>query len=336
MRYLLIFFSISLLWSCQDSGDSLNIYISRHYEIDDKVFRQFEERSGIKVNVLKADADQLIRRIEIEGEHSPADILITADAGRLTQAASKNMLAEIPGSVWEGKLDKNLISPDKNWLAITTRTRVIVYNPVNVQFEGNESYLDLAKPEYKGKILVRSAENPYNQSLAASIIYHHGTDKAEEWIKGIVENMARTPRGNDTDQIKGVAAGIGDIAIVNSYYLAKMHNSANPEEQRVAESLEILFPNQLSTGTHLNFSGAAILKNSKNKDHAYQMLTYMLEQDAQDIYMLENFEYPAANNIELKGFLKKWEPFRRDTLHLSNLAELQNEANRLLYKNGWN
>ncbi|MEM0969622.1 MAG: extracellular solute-binding protein [Verrucomicrobiota bacterium] len=255
------------------AGD-LTLYSHRHYESDDALFQKFTEESGIKVNVVKAKADELIERLKAEGENSPADLFMTADAGNLQRAKSQGVLQTISSEVLDAAIPENLRDPDGEWYGITQRARVLVYAKDRNKPEDFSSYEDLADPKWRGQILVRSSSNIYNQSLMASIIAAHGEEKAEEWAAAVRKNMARPPQGSDRDQMRAVAAGLGDVAIVNTYYLGLLVNSDDPKDQEVGNSVAIFFPNQAEgdRGTHVNISGAGVTKYSKNVKEATQLL----------------------------------------------------------------
>jgi iron(III) transport system substrate-binding protein len=236
----------------------VNVYSHRHYDTDRELFRRFTEASGIEVNVVTASADELITRLENEGAASPADVLITVDAGRLHRARERGLLQPIRSELLEGSIPAQLRDPDGQWFGLTTRARIIAYHRGRVQPESLSTYEALAEPQWRGRVLTRSSSNVYNQSLLASIIAHEGEGAAESWAQAISGNLSRAPSGGDTDQIKALAAGAGDVAIVNTYYLARLASSSNAEERRIAEQVGAFFPNQNGRGTHINVSGAGV------------------------------------------------------------------------------
>ena len=267
-----LFLSVILIVSACKSGSSkdqteskeLNIYTHRHYEADQEIFNEFTKLTGIQVNVVSASADELLQKLELEGEGSPADILITVDAGRLYRAQEKGLLQPVESELLMSRIASNLRSPENYWFGLTYRARVLVYNKNSVDPSNLISYEDLMDPKWKGRIITRSSENIYNQSLLASIIANNGSEKAENWASSILSNMARPPKGNDRDQILAVASGEADVAIVNTYYLGILLNDANPEIQESAKRVGIFFPNQDDRGTHINISGAAVTKYAPN------------------------------------------------------------------------
>ena len=327
---IVIFTAISLV-----TAKEVNVYSHRHYDADKKLYKIFTEKTGIKVNVLKAKADQLINKLEIEGKKTPADILITVDAGRLYRAKSKGLLQPISSKIIESNIPKHLRDSENEWIGLTKRARILAFQPDKVSENELKSYEDLANPKWKDKILIRSSSNIYNQSLLASIIANDGKEKAKNWVKGVLKNMARSPKGNDRDQMKGVVAGIGDIAIVNTYYLGKMINSKNVEEKKVAQKLKIFFPNQNGRGTHINISGAGVVKYSKNRENAIKLLEFLTSNEAQRIYAEANYEYPANPNVEWSELLKSWGKFKEDNIDLELLGKLNNDAVKLFDEYGW-
>ena len=246
----------------QTSPGEVNVYSHRHYDTDKELFKKFEANTGIKVNVVKAKADQLIERLIAEAEHSPADLLLTTDIGRLYKAKSLNLLQACSSPILEQSISDNLRDVDNQWYALTKRARVIAYHQDRVKPEDLSTIEDLADPKWKGKILIRSSTNIYNQSLIASLIAHHGVEKTEAWAKGFVANFARNPKGSDRDQMRAVAAGEGDLAIVNTYYLGKLL-AGDDADKAVASQIKIFFPNQKDRGTHINVSGVGLTRHAK-------------------------------------------------------------------------
>lgn len=339
MRNILIA-SILLLgiWGCsgnKEAANEVNVYTHRHYEVDQKLFAEFEEETGIKVNVVSANADELIQKMTLEGENSPADVLITVDAGRLHRAKTGGLLQSIESETLDNIVANNLKDKDKQWYGLTYRARVIVYNPENISPDSIDTYEALANPELEGKVLIRSSENVYNQSLLASIIANSDEATATSWAEGVVKNMARNPKGGDRDQIKAIAAGEGDVAVVNSYYLGNMLNSSSEEEVEAANKVEILFPNQEGRGTHINVSGAGVAKHAPNKENAIKFIEYLASDKAQKVFAEANYEYPVNKNVEWAGTLKKWGEFKSDDLNLTLLGENNELAVKTFDRAGW-
>lgn len=338
MKQIVLLIFVLLFFSCkQDTKNTevLNIYTHRHYESDQELFKRFEEQTGVKVNVINASADELIQKMTLEGKNSPADVLITVDAGRLHRAKESQLLQPIESSVLDSIVPNHLKDKENHWFALTKRARVIAYAKDRVNPEELSTFEDLTDEKWANKLLIRSSGNIYNQSLLASIIANQGEEAAKAWVAGIGRNMARTPRGNDRDQVKAVVAGEGDLAIVNTYYIGLMANSNNPEEVSVAKSIGIFFPNRETTGTHINVSGAGVAKYAPNKENAIKFIEFLLSEESQSLFALSNFEYPVNRNVEISETLKLWGDFKEDTLNLSLLGENNKKAVILFDEGGW-
>lgn len=331
--------ALALLAGCGagiDSGASVvNVYSHRHYDTDQELFDRFTAETGIRVNVVTASADELITRLENEGVNSPADILITVDAGRLHRAKSKGLLQPISSEVLEGNIPSALRDPEGYWFGLTKRARILVIDTSRVSANELSSYEDLIDPRWRGRVLTRSSGNVYNQSLLAALIASLGESEARSWAAGIVENMARQPSGSDTDQAKAVAAGVGDVAIVNSYYVARLKSSPDAEDRRIGERLGVIFPNQDGRGTHINVSGAGVTMSSKNLENAIQLLEFLSSEGAQRLFSEANFEYPVNPDVEPAALLREWGEFRADTLNLARLGELNADAVKIFDRVGW-
>lgn len=313
----------------------VNVYTERHYDSDKIIIKNFEKETGIKVNIVKAKGDELIKKLELEGKDTSADLFITADAGRLYRAKEADLLQAVETKKLDANVREELKDKDDYWYGLTYRARIIAYDPAKTDASDINRIEDLAKPEYKGKILVRSSSNLYNQSLLASIIANNGTERATRWAKGIVDNMARTPKGNDRGQAKAVVAGEGEIAIMNSYYMGKMTTSKNPAEVEVAKSLKIKFLNQDGRGNHINASGAGVTKYAKNKENAIKFLEYMTSAEGQKVYAEKNFEYPVNPRVKPSEIAMSWGDFKYDTLDLNELGVYNKEAVEIFDRSGW-
>jgi iron(III) transport system substrate-binding protein len=318
-----------------ETAGEVNVYSHRHYDADRELFRRFTEETGIVVNVVTASADELITRLENEGAQSPADVLITVDAGRLQRAKEKNLLLAVQSDVLEANVPEHLRDRDGQWFGLTQRARILAYHRDRVQAEDLSTYEALGDPEWRGRVLTRSSSNVYSQSLLASVIAHQGAEAAEQWASAIVANMARSPSGGDTDQIKAVAAGQGDVAVVNTYYLARLAASTDAEERRVAEQVTAFFPNQSDRGTHVNVSGAGVTRSSRNVENAIRLLEYLSGDEAQGIFAEANHEYPVKTGVPWSQTLQEWGEFRSDSLDLTRLGELNAEAVRIADRAGW-
>jgi iron(III) transport system substrate-binding protein len=325
--------------ACGGSADresaEVNVYSHRHYEADQQLFDRFTEQTGIRVNVVTASADELITRLENEGAASPADVLITVDAGRLHRAKVRGLLQPVESAVLNANVPEHLRDRDRQWWGLTQRARVIAYHKARVDPAELSTYEALTEPRWQGRILVRSSDNVYNQSMLAALIAHLGEDAAEAWARGVVANMARPPSGGDTDQVKAVAAGVGDIAIANTYYIARLAESADAEERRIAEQIGVFFPNQDDRGAHVNVSGAGITRHAGNVDHARALLEFLTGAEAQAVFAESNQEYPVNPAVAWSRTLQGWGQFQADTLDLTRLGELNDTAVRIFDRAGW-
>ncbi|HSP12142.1 MAG TPA: Fe(3+) ABC transporter substrate-binding protein [Salegentibacter sp.] len=343
-KILLGLTGLILMFSCKNSeekqtdetdSNEVNVYTHRHYESDQQLFKQFEEETGIKVNVINASADELIQKMSMEGEQSPADVLITVDAGRLERAKSRDLLQSIESEVLENTIASHLRDEDNQWFSLTKRARVIAYAKDRVSPEELSTYEDLASDKWNGKLLIRSSGNIYNQSLMASLIVNNGEEEAKKWAEAVVKNMARSPKGNDRDQVKAVVAGEGDLAIVNTYYIGKMLNSDDPEEVKAGEKVGLFFPNQEGRGTHINVSGAGVAKYAPHKENAIKFIEFLVSEESQKIFAHSNYEYPVNEAVEPAALLQEWGEFKEDTLNLSELGQNNKKAVMLFDEAGW-
>jgi len=316
-------------------ASEINVYTHRHYATDKKLNEMFTKETGIKVKIVKGKSSQLLKRLEIEGEYSPADILVTVDAGRLQIAKSKGLLQSISSDTLNTNIPSHLRDPDGMWYALTKRARVIVYSKERVDPKELSTYEDLTNPKWKGKIAIRSSNNVYNQSLLASLIAHNGEEKSLEWAKGVVENLARKPKGNDKDQAKAIAAGIADIAVMNTYYIGRMANSKDLSEKEITEQIGVFFPNQNDRGTHVNISGIGVAKYSKNRENAIKYIEFLASKKAQTIYAQANYEYPVLKGVDSSTLVQSWGTFKEDSLPMNTLGELNSKAVKTFDKAGW-
>ncbi len=313
----------------------LNLYTHRHYDTDKEIFKAFEEKTGITVNVIKASADELIQKMEEEGNQSPADVLITVDAGRLVRANQKGLLQPVESQILENTVPANLRAEDNTWFALTKRARVIVYDKDKVKPADLSTYEALTDKKWNGKLLIRSSSNIYNQSLMASIIANNGEEAAKKWAEGIVANLGRDPQGNDRDQVKGIVAGDGQIAVVNTYYLGKLLNSEDAAEVKAGNAVKVFFPNQENRGTHINVSGAGVAKYAPNKENAIKFLEYLVSKDVQGKFSSANYEYPVNAAASISELLQSWGEFKEDKLPLSKLGELNKDAVKTFDAASW-
>ncbi len=314
---------------------AVNVYTHRHYDADIKLFETFTEQTGIKVNVVQASADNLMYRMELEGQNSPADVLLTVDAGRLYRAKEKGILQPIESAMIMQNIPAHLKDIDNHWISLTTRARIVVYAKEKVKPADLSTYEALTDAKWKGKILISASENTYNQSLLASIFAHKGQKEAEKWAEGIVSNLARNPKGNDTDQVMALVAGEGELAIVNTYYVAKMLTSKEPSLKGVSDKIGVFFPNQGDRGAHFNISGVGIAKYAPNKANAIKLLEFLCSEQAQQVFAEANQEYPARKGVKASNILQSFGSFKADTLDLSLLGKYNTEAVKIFDRVGW-
>ena len=320
----------------ETTGDQVvNIYTARHYEADDTVYKNFTDETGIKVNVVKAEAEELIERLKREGESTEADLFITVDGGVLAHAKQNDILQPITSETVNANVPENFRDTDNYWVGMSTRARVIVYSKDRVSQDELSTYEDLTSEKWNGKLLVRSSTSLYNQSLLASFIELNGEEEAEKWAKGIVGNFARQPDGGDRDQAKAIAAGTGDIGIMNTYYVGLLANSSEPEEVKVADSLGVFFPNQETTGTHVNISGIALTKHSKNTENAVKLIEYITGVEAQEYLSANNYEFPVNPEATKPELLESWGEFKMQQLNFDTLGEHNSKAIEIFNKTGW-
>lgn len=316
-------------------ASEVNVYSHRHYDSDKVLFKQFEEKTGIKVNVVTAKAEELVSKLSLEGANTPADMLITADIGNLYEAKEKGLLQAITSKTLENNIPTHLRDGEKEWFGLTKRARVFVYNPALISESELSDYLALANPKLKGKIVARTSSNAYNKSLLASIIAHHGEDKALNFAKGLVENFASDPKGNDRDQIAKVASGDGAVAFVNTYYLGIMLNSKSQRDVETAKSVKIFFPDQKGNGTHINISGAGVTKYAKNKDNAVKLLEFLSDIEAQKLFAEGNYEYPVNKGVKASGTVAEFGEFKEDSISLNEVGKYNKKAVEIATKANW-
>jgi iron(III) transport system substrate-binding protein len=314
----------------------LNLYSSRHYQTDDALYANFTKQTGIKVNRIEAGEDPLIERLKNEGTASPGDVLVTVDAGRLWRAEQLGLLQPIKSATLESRLPDHLRASSRQWYGFSARARVIVYNKATVNPADVQNYEDLASPKLKGKVCTRSGSHVYNLSLMSALIEHWGERKAEEWAKGVVSNFARAPKGGDTDQILGVASGECEVALSNSYYYVRLLKSEKPEDKKAMQAVGLVWPNQKSFGTHMNVSGAGVLKSAPHRDAAIQYLEYLASDSAQSYFANGNNEWPVAKGAKLdNAALASLGNFKMDTLNISALGKNQPTAQKIFDRVGY-
>lgn len=315
---------------------ALNIYSSRHYETDEALYSEFTRQTGIRINRIEGGEDALIERISNEGERSPADVLITVDAGRLWRAEQRGLFQPVRSKVLESRIPAALRHPDGLWFGFSARARIIAYSKERVKPDEISNYEDLADPRWKGRICTRSAGHVYNLSLISSLVNHLGEAKAEQWARAVAGNLARRPKGGDTDQLRGVAAGECDVAISNSYYYVRLMKSKKPEDRSVAERVGIIFPNQENRGTHVNVSGAGVLKHAPHRDAAVRFLEYLASDSAQRYFANGNNEWPVVPSVKVDNpQLESLGRFKTDTLNLGRIGKEQPTAQKIADRSGF-
>ena len=338
MKKLFPLFALFIL-ACSNSNSEqiVNMYSQRHYDVDQVQYDNFEKKTGIKVNVIKANADELIQRMKNEGENSPADLFITVDVGKLWQASDMDLLQKYNDESLTDGITESLTDPNGFWVPVTYRSRILVYSNERVQESDLSTYEDLANEKWKGRLLVRSSSNSYNQALLSSLVANLGEEATQNWTEAVVSNFARDPKGNDRDQVKAIAAGQGDVAIVNSYYIGLLLSSENEEEVNAGKSISVFFPNQGDgqRGSHVNVSGVALAKNAPNKSNALKLIEYLTSDEAQEIYVNNTYEYSVKPNIEPNDIVKEWGTFKKDPLDLNMLGSKRNDAIRIFDAGGW-
>lgn len=330
--------------SAQAQEQVLNLYSARHYNTDEALYGDFTKTTGIKINRVDADDAGIIARLKAEGAASPADVILLVDAARLWRGEQDGLFLPVKSALLNDAIPASLRgAPAADggipWFGFSTRARVVVYDKTKVKREDVDTYEELGDPKNKGKLCIRSGSHPYNLSLFGAVTEHLGPQKAEAWLKGMVDNMARAPKGGDTDQIKAVAAGECQIAVTNSYYLARLMRSAKPEDQAVAEKVAVVFPNQSSWGTHVNIAGAAVARHSKHPDVAIKFLEYLASPSAQNYFANGNNEWPVAkgvttDNPALKTMTNGGQ-FKSETIPISAVGSHQLKVQQMLDRVGF-
>src|SRR5687767_7188500 len=337
MRALFASFAALLVSASAAAQDKVvNLYSSRHYQTDEALYAGFTKKTGIKVNRIEAGEDALIERIRNEGARSPADVMITVDAGRLWRAEQLGLLQPVRSPLLESRIPQNLREPGGHWFGFSQRARVIAYNKDKVKPGEIQTYEELAEPKWKARVCMRSATNIYNLSLMGGLIDHLGEQKAEAWAKAVRANLAQDPKGGDSDQLKAVAAGQCDVTISNQYYYARLARSDKPDERKIAEKLGLVMPNQQSWGTHVNISGAGVLKNAPNREAAVRFLEYLASDEAQRYFADGNNEWPAVPSVKVDNpVLKALGDFKQDRINVAVLGRNQPASQKIYDRVAW-
>ncbi len=312
----------------------LNLYSSRHYDTDDRLYTEFTEATGITVNRIEGNADELIARMEAEGDNSPVDVFMTVDTVRITRAKEMGLLQPVESALLEEKIPANLQDDDNQWFAFSKRARILFYDKNDVE-NPPMTYQDLAKPEYEGMICIRSSSNVYTQNIVAALVAHLGEEATAEWARAVVGNFARDPQGGDTDQLRGIVSGECDIAMSNTYYFAR---ALRKDVSGLSDSIDMVgwvFPNQDDIGAHVNISGGGVAANAPNRDNAVAFLEYLASAQAQDYFSAGNDEYPVVDDAPLAESVKALGDFTEDAIPLSDIADNISAAQKILADAGW-
>jgi iron(III) transport system substrate-binding protein len=319
----------------------LNLYSARHYQTDEALYANFTKATGIRINRIDADDAGVVTRLKAEGAASPADVVLLVDAARLTLAEADGLFQPVKSATLQSRIPAQLRDNDDGgggqWFGFSTRARVIVYNKAAVQRVDVDTYEELADPKNKGKVCTRSGSHPYNLTLFGAMLQHLGAPATEAWLKGMVDNMARPPKGGDTDQIKAVASGECAIALTNTYYLARLMRSTKPEDVAVMEKIAVVFPNQNSWGTHVNVAGGAVARHAKHRDEAVKFLEYLAGDEAQLYFANGNNEWPAVPGVKISGnpALEAMGSFKADPLPIAQAGKNQAQVQQMLDRVGF-
>jgi iron(III) transport system substrate-binding protein len=332
---LLVLMALSLAWAPGPAvAGEVNIYSARQEALIKPLLDRFSEQSGVKVNLVAGRPEALLQRLQSEGRNSPADLLLTVDAGNLNRAMEAGVFQPISSPVLEAVVPAGLRDPEGHWFGLSKRARVILYAKDRFDPAGISTYADLADPALGKKICIRSSNNVYNQSLVASMIAHQGVEATEAWVRGLMANLARPPQGGDRDQISALAAGQCDLAVVNTYYLGGMLNGSEAE-RTAAAAAGLIWPDQKGHGTHINVSGAGVTRYARNRDNAVKLLEFLVSEEAQQWYAEVNYEFPVRADAAVGETLAAWGEFKADELNLARLGEYNPAAVRLMDRAGW-
>ena len=313
----------------------LNLYSSRHYDTDERLYSDFEEMTGITINRIEGNADELITRMEAEGANSPADIFLTVDTVRLSRAKDLGLLQPVESDVLEASIPAYLQDDDNQWFGFSQRARILFYDKERVT-NPPQTYQDLANEEYAGLICIRSSTNVYTQNIVAALVDHLGEDAVSGWAEAVVGNFARAPQGGDTDQLRGIASGECGIAMSNTYYFARaLRKGDSTMTEADLEKIGWVFPNQNDIGAHMNISGGGVAANAPNRDNAVRFLEYLASEQAQEYFSAGNDEYPGVPGVGLSESVAALGIFRPDTIALSDIADNIEPAQQILNTVGW-
>lgn len=334
---LLVVMTALFLSACQSSGQVVNLYTSRHYDTDQSLYDLFTAETGIQVNIIQAGGDVLIERMVSEGDNSAADVFMTVNVSLLEEAKIRGLLQPFVSSTIERNVDPSFIDPEQFYTGLSMRARIIAYHIERVQPAELSTYEALSEPQWRGRLLMRSSSNMYNQNMVAAFVALSGETATRLMLQGWVDNFAQAPQGNDRDQARAIAATnpIGDVAILNTYYLGLMLHSSDSGDVDDARQIGVFFPNQATTGTHINLSGAGIAATSKNVAAATQLLEFLTSERVQTRFAGENFEYPVNPQVELTPFLKELGPFKHQAVSFAHISQSMETAYRLMLEADW-
>ena len=322
--FVAVLLAVTVSGAAQAQEKVLNLYSARHYQTDEALYDNFTKTTGVRINRVEADDAGILARLAAEGGASPADVILLVDAARLWRGEQDGLFQSVKSALLEQRIPAQFRGGETmqgaQWFGMSTRARIVVYDKGRFKATDVDSYEKLASPALKGQICVRSGSHPYNLSLFGSMLEHLGPQRTEEWLKGVVANLARAPKGGDTDQIKGVAAGECGVALTNSYYYARLLRSTKPEDRAVVDKLGVMFPNQASWGTHINIAGAAVARNAKNRPAAVQFLEYLASDSAQRYFADGNNEYPVVAGVQPNAALVSLGTFKAETVPIANVG----------------
>lgn len=334
----------ALLAACGQGGSApakgadagvVNLYTARHYDTDDALYETFTEQTGIRVNVIEGNADQLVARMTSEGAASPADLFVTADAGALWRAQNAGLLQPVRSEALDAAIPANLRDPEGRWYGLNRRARIVAYDAAKVQPSEIDTYEKIASPRFRGRLCVRSADSVYNLSLVGALIEAWGPEKTAEWTRGVVANMARPPEGGDRDQIRAVNAGVCEIALTNSYYYIRMASGEDAADRAVAEKVKLAFPSLDGQGAHVNISGGGVAAKAPNRDNAVRLLEFLASPEAQTMVSAGNNEYPASPNVPAPAPTQAYADFKAHPMSVATYGPRQAEAQSLMSAAGW-
>lgn len=321
--------------AAESGSGEVNLYTARHYDADLALYERFTEETGIRVNRIEGNADQLIARMQSEGANSPADVFVAADAGALWRAQNAGLFQPANSEILNEAIPENLRAPGGEWFGFSRRARVVAYNAATVSPDEIDTYEDLASPRFRGRLCVRSGDNVYNLSLVGALIEAWGVDKTRQWVEGIVANMARQPEGGDRDQIRAIAAGVCDIALTNSYYYIRMANGDDAGDRAITENVLLAFPGLDGQGSHVNVSGGGMAANAPNRDNALRLLEFLGSAPSQTLVSQYNNEFPASPNVPAPAPVDAWADFAAHPMPVSAYGPRQAEAQSLISAAGW-